>query len=276
MMLKKKTLVILFSLFCSFLFVSSVNAAAKSGVEDNAQLFSSTITSQLEDEAQQLAEQSKSGVFIHTTYDNDETAEKYADNYLREKVGKNKNGILLLIDMKNRQVYVSTSGNWLYYFNDSRKKHLVDDNELPHYLSAGNYDQAASLFLTEIKSYYDEGLSSKDYLVDEKTGKVTRIKSISPAEALIAVILALAVAVAFVFITIGRYQLRLGTWTYPFRKNGKLKLTHQEDQLVNSFVTTRIIPRHDNDDFFGSGGGSGGSTVHSSGGGTFGGGGHSF
>ena len=66
----------------------------------------------------------------------------------------------------------------------------------------------------------------------------------------------------------------MGGYKYPYQEKSSIKLTQKEDRLVNSFVTTRRIPRPPKNN--GGGGFGGGTTTHSSGGGTFGGGGRSF
>lgn len=109
------------------------------------------------------------------------------------------------------------------------------------------------------------------YRIDEATGKITRYKVLTTVEIVIAVALAAILSIAFYMITVSRYQLKSGTYKYPFREKASIKLTDKTDRLTNSFVTTRHIPKAPPP-----GSGGGGSTTHSSGGGTFGGGGRSF
>ena len=72
----------------------------------------------------------------------------------------------------------------------------------------------------------------------------------------------------------------MGGYKFNYLEKSSIDLTQKEDRLVNSFVTTRRIPRPSDNSGGGGGGGfsggGGGSTTHSSGGGTFGGGGRSF
>ena len=107
--------------------------------------------------------------------------------------------------------------------------------------------------------------------MDEETGKITRYKVLTPVEIVISIVLALVLSLVFYFVTVSRYQLKSGTYKYPFREKSTIKLTDKTDRLTNSFVTTRRIPKSPPP-----GSGGGGSTTHSSGGGTFGGGGRSF
>lgn len=106
-----------------------------------------------------------------------------------------------------------------------------------------------------------------------KPGKITRYKAITPLEMVIAFAAALILSLVFLGINISKYQLKFSSYQYPFRDKTTLNLTSRTDQLTNSFITTRRIPKNNG----GSGGmGGGGSTTHSTGGGTFGGGGRSF
>lgn len=103
--------------------------------------------------------------------------------------------------------------------------------------------------------------------MDSETGKITRYKAITPLEMVIAFAAALILSLVFLGINISKYQLKFSSYQYPFREKTTLNLTSRTDQLTNSFITTRRIPKNN---------GGGGSTTHSTGGGTFGGGGRSF
>lgn len=137
----------------------------------------------------------------------------------------------------------------------------------------GDYYQASKNFLFNAQEFVDDGVPGGAYRIDEKTGKITRYKSITPIEFIIGFVIAAVAAIAFFVSVRLRYQLKAGTYRYPYRQNAHLDLTERQDQLVSSFVTTRRIPKPSNNN---GGGGGGGSTTHSSGGGTFGGGGRSF
>ncbi|MDR0922089.1 MAG: TPM domain-containing protein [Lactobacillales bacterium] len=259
------------TLFLGFFLFAQTAQAEENRVNDQAGLFSPAGVAQINNLAQSLSEKTKAGVFVVTTTENDEEPRDYADDYLREKVGNNNNGTVLLIDMDNREVYVSTSGNMIYYLNDNRIEQILDDVQ-PE-LSNSNFDQAGLNYLNDVETFFDKGLPKGAYSVDEETGKVTVYKTITRGEAIIAVVLAAGLAITFCLVTVSRYQLKMGTWKYPYKQLGKVNLTTQQDILTNSFVTTRHIPKNNNN---GGGLGGGGSTTHSSGGGTFGGGGRGF
>ncbi|MGK0550579.1 TPM domain-containing protein [Enterococcus faecalis] len=245
--------------------------AAMTSVDDGANLLTTEQIAQLNQRMKPLAAKSKASIFIvTTTYNDQDSPQEFADRYILKQVGKNQNAILFLIDMDNRQTYLSTSGNMIDYMDDQR----IDDTltAITTEMSNGNYYGAAQQFLAKTNTYFEKGVPGGHYRIDEATGKIIRYKVITPLEMAIAVIGALVAGLAFFFVTISRYQLKSGTYRYPFREKASLDLTQHTDQLTNSFITTRRIPRNNN-----SGGGSGGgSTTHSTGGGSFGGGGRSF
>ena len=200
--MKKRLLPIFFLILLTFGLALPVSAAENS-IDDDAQLLTPDQINQLKQEIQPLEEKTKASAFIVTTNNNTYGDEQeYADHYLLNKVGKDQNAILFLIDMDLRKVYISTSGNMIDYMTDARIDDTLD--KVMDGMSQGNYFAAAQTFVQETQA---------------------------------------------------------------------LNLTSRTDQLTNSFITTRRIPKNNG----GSGGmGGGGSTTHSTGGGTFGGGGRSF
>ncbi|MGO3602581.1 MAG: TPM domain-containing protein [Enterococcus malodoratus] len=243
--------------------------AASDTVDDQANLLSPEERTELSKQADAINQKIKGQVFILTTNTNTEEPREFANTQLKARVGKDNNGALLLLDMNQRQIYLSTSGNMIDYVTDKRRDRLLDDVEAA--MKDGNYYQASADYLSNAKDFVDDGVPSGSYRIDEKTGKVTYYKSITPLEFTIGLIVAAVAAIGFFISVRLRYQLKTGTYRYPYRQNAQLDLIERQDQLVNSFVTTRRIPKPSNN-----GGGGGGSTTNSSGGGTFGGGGRSF
>jgi uncharacterized protein len=258
------------SLFGLFLILFSLPVSAQAAtVDDQAQLFTAEQIQELEEQAAPLNEEIKGNVFIVTTATNTEEPRDFADNYLRQQIGNDQNGSVLLLDMNQRQIYISTSGNMIDYLTDSRIDSILDD--VYNQMTNQNYFEAAKAYLTETQEYVEDGVPGDHYRVDEETGEVTRYNTLTRLEIIVALALAAGASLAFYFITISKYQLKFKTYKYPFREKASLKLTDKTDRLTNSFVTTRRIPKSPPP-----GSGGGGSTTHSSGGGTFGGGGRGF
>lgn len=258
-----------------FLLLSfSVQAqAAENSVDDQASLFTSEEVAQLKDAITPIEGKTKANVFVVTNTDNDLDSTRFADYYMLDRIGKNQNGITFYIDMNQRKFIISTSGNMIDYLTDQRIEQTLDDIEPS--MKSGNYFQAAQSFLSNTSYYFDQGVPGGHYRIDTETGKITRYKVLTTTEIAIAFIAAIVLSGLFFAISISKYQLKFGTYKYPFREKTTLNLTKRNDVLVNSFVTTRRIPRNNSSGSSGGGGG-GGSSTHSSGGGTFGGGGRSF
>ena len=265
--MKKKSL-LFFLAILGFFWSVSVEAATPT-INDEAGLFTQEQIQTLEKQAQPINEKIKGQLFIVTTTTNSEEPRTFADNYLREAIGNNQNGSVLLMDMGQREIYISTSGNMIDYLDDKRIDNTLDD--VYNQMKNADYFAAAKAYLSKTSEYVDAGVPGGHYRIDEETGKITRYKVLTTTEIIIAIILALVLSLVFYFVTVSRYQLKSGTYKYPFREKASIKLTDKTDRLTNSFVTTRRIPKSPPP-----GSGGGGSTTHSSGGGTFGGGGRSF
>lgn len=270
MRIKKISLSLL--LFFSFFLTTFPVLADSPTVTDEAGLFTAEEITELTNLAQEINQTIKGEIFITTQINNTQDPETFSDNFLRDRVGNNNNGSVLLLDMSQREIYISTSGNMIDYLSDARIDQLLD--AVFDGMSTGNYSQAARSYLTMTKEFIDIGIPKGHYRVDRDTGKVTYYKVLTPGELVIALAIALIVSGGFFIVIKSRYQLKSGTYKYPFLEQSSFQLKEKEDHLTNSFVTTRRIPKPPSNS--GGSGGGGGSTAHSSGGGSFGGGGRSF
>ncbi|MBO0473186.1 hypothetical protein IGL98_001521 [Enterococcus sp. DIV0840] len=268
--MRKISITLFTAMFLLFGFSVSAQAADDS-INDQASLFTTEEITQLNEAIIPIEAKAKARVFIVTNNDNDMDSTRFADYYMLDRIGKNQNGITFYIDMNQRKFIISTSGNMIDYMTDKRIDQTLDDIEPS--MKNGNYFQAAQSFLKNTSYYFDQGVPGGHYRVDTATGKVTRYKALTTTEIIIALVAAVVLSGIFFVISISKYQLKFGTYKYPFREKSTLNLTRRNDILINSFVTTRRIPRNNSN---GGGSGGGGSSTHSTGGGTFGGGGRSF
>ena len=153
-MKKKRILLTLFftviTLCTLFAFVKDTSAQ-QVGIDDKAALLSGS-TQSLEQEAQLLANQTKAGVFVVTTMDDTESPKELAVNYLAQKVGQGNNGIVLVINMSQRKLYIWATGNLKYYITSSRIESILD--VVQPQLSDGNYPQAIENFYAQVTHYY--------------------------------------------------------------------------------------------------------------------------
>ena len=258
--------------FLIFFWVPSFVWADNVTVDDQSGLFTPEEVTELNQLAQEINQKIKGEVFIVTTNSNTSSPETFADNYLRERIGNDQNGAVLLLDMGQREIYLSTSGNMIDYITDKRLNTILD--EIYNAMSASDYGLAGRIFLTRSLEYVEAGVPKGQYRNDRDTGKITYYKVLTPFEALLSLLFALLISGVFFLVIKSRYQLKMGTYKYPFLEKANFSVGEKDDKLIHSFVTTRRIPKPSSNDGGGSGGG--GSTTHSSGGGTFGGGGRSF
>lgn len=99
-------------------------------------------------------------------YNAKEYAEDFYDyNYFGK--GDTYDGILFLIDMDTREIYVNTTGEAMLYYDDARIEGLLDAAYV--YMTSAEYYQATRAFITRALNYANQGYSSSadDYYIDE-------------------------------------------------------------------------------------------------------------
>lgn len=270
-------LVGLFAFFCGMTYpVRALQADEAEGIYDYAGLLTEEEVSELAGELGELADKSGWEVFVLTTEDaNGSSTRDYSEAFLNGHL-LGDDGIVYTIDMDNREVYLATTGDAIYYLTDERIEDIIDSGY--DYVADSAYKAAFSGMITATRAAYDKGIPSDQYTYDEDTGRIVRYqepKSIKWYEALIALALA-GGAFLIVFLgVLGKYRLKWDTYKYDFHANGRVDVTNQEDRLVNQLVTHRHIQR---DTSSGNSHSSGSrSSVHTgSGGRSYGGGGRKF
>ncbi len=272
---RKRVLLSLLTLML-LLFPGVANAAQGSAeaeisnVVDDAGLMSETEVQALETEVDALMEDTGWIVYALTTGDaGGKSSMEYADDYYDAHT-EQEDGIVLLVDMDNREVYISTSGIAIRYLTDARIDSITEDAAA----QAGNSDYAACfrVMVDGVRDAYDAGIPSGQYNYDTETGAVSRYHSIRFYDVLLALLFGGLAGVICWAAIVGKYRLKFGTYQYDAHRDGTLELSVKKDHLVNKFVTHHHIQQSSGS----SGGGSRSSTHTSSSGRTHGGGGHKF
>lgn len=278
--LKNKKAKLLAGAFCAVvLSVSAFSlqpayaAAEDSKVVDDADLLSYDEEQEIQSMLDEFSEESGWTLFAVTTDDaNGMTSEEYADDFVDQNALE-ENGVCFLIDMDNREIYMSTTGSAIRILTDHRIDSIMDDSY--EYAGDGEYAKCFETMIRETEDSFHEGIESGQYNYDRDTGEISKAPNrLTVWDMLISLIAAAAAGGAVIAVIAGKYRLKFGGWQYDFKSNSRLDLTNKTDRLVNTFRTAHHIQRD-------SGGGSGSSgphstTHHSSGGGTHGGGGHKF
>ncbi len=284
----KTRLTILFTLFCCLGILSQPLFAGESRVYDQASLFTSSEIQSLEDAISTLVATYQMDIVIVTTDDaQGATSQDYADDFYDYNgfgIGEDKDGLLLLIDMDNRNVYISTTGLAIRHLTDARINALLD-NVTP-YLSDGDFYRASTTFLRKVEGYFKAGIPSNQYNQDEYNNidpyeptKREPFKNNSgeyPSGSSLALSIGASLIGAFLIAFITRaiimYTYKHPRFTTPETKplRNSVHYTERIDQFITSHTTSVKIQSSNN-----SGGGRS-STHHSSSGRSHGGGGRGF
>ena len=249
-------------LLVALVFFSSLSVAAEVDllVVDDAMLFSSSEESILEESAAGLSDQYDMDIVIVTTNDSQgKNSREYADDYFDYQGygrGNDYSGILFLIDMDNREAYISTSGKGIVYLTDERIDRILDAVESD--LFDGDYYGAASGFLRKTEEYLRAGIPSDQHTVEEGSEE----NKLTPIEAALSLLASLGIGGGFYGSVKSGYRMKNPPNPFSYRNNSIVNLADKGDRLVDTSVTSRIIPRTPPP---GSGGSSSGrSTVHRS------------
>lgn len=259
-------LLLCFTMFTPALFADQTSTQT---VYDYANLLTSTEKSNLEAKITQIKQDYQMDAYILTINDaQGKTTTAFADDFFFDLgYGRdNTNGILLIIDMDNRNVKLSTSGSAISYFTDARSELIVD--KFYDQLKSGNYYQVGHIFLKQVEAVASNPIPSS---YSERT---TLPKA--PLELMdyllrggIAALIALVVSLITYFCICRSYTHPKFTQPVVAPDRSSVHYTDKKDMFVHTH-TSRVRIKDDSNS--GGGGFGGGSSTHtSSGGGTFGG-----
>ncbi len=267
-----KRILVLALFILIFLFNSMAVNAYKELVFDDAGLFTSDERVSLERGANDLSDEYNMDIVITTTNDaGGKSSREYADDYFDYNGfgrGPDYDGILFLIDMDNREAYISTSGIGIRYLTDQRIEGVLDE-VFDSGLADGDYYGASRGFLGKTRQYLQTGIPSDQYSVDEKEAN-----RLTLFDMLIGLVGGTATGGLFYGSTKSAYKLKNPGNPFSYRNNSIVNVVPGRDQLIDSVVTHRIIPRPPKGG--GPSGGSRSTTHRSSSGRTHGGGGRKF
>ena len=259
----------------SLLFLPVI-ALADTQVIDDAQLFTNTEVSKMEEIISRIENKHQVDMVVLSTEDTPldystdmRRVREYADNFYDNGgygMGEDKSGMLILLDMNNRTVWLSTGGVMFEYINDSREEDILDRAFV--YLPRGDYGDAIIAALSRVEYYMNKGRAEGTFLYDEVTGeRLSGIyNALTSSELLLAAGAGGAAALVLFLCVSGSYNLKGSTYTYDQAANTSITLTRDEECYVRQFVNR--VPRSTGSHGPRSGGGrSGGSGVHRSSGG---------
>lgn len=240
-------------------------------VYDGVGLLSSSETEELEQRCLELETQTGIHMLMVTTADTQGKSQReYADDFYDDRYPeeKDEDGVVILIDMGDREMYVSTAGILRYCLSDREIDRLLDDmyDEVSAQNYAGAFEQAAD----HVERAVRQGISGGDFLIDED-GSIIRYRRITVFEVFVAAVAGFGVFCLVFFGVRHSYQKKVKSDMRGYGRVSSMKLDREQDTLIDRHVTARKIVHNPPP------GSGGGSSVHtSSSGRSHGGGGRSF
>lgn len=194
------------------------------------------------------------------------TPRDYADDYY-DQHGYGRDGILLLINIGERDIYFSTVGKCISIFTDYGIDYLVGD--IGSYLTDGEYTDAVERFIDRCRDFTAEYESGGAYDVGNELPA-------GPGAIALRAVVCIAVGFVAAFIATGmmRSKLRTVRWqaaASSYIRDQSLEVTQSRELFLYRNVVRTAIPRNNS-----SSRGGGSSTHVSSGGVRHGGGGGKF
>lgn len=253
-------------------------------VFDDADLLTEQEEQRLQEDIVKLAEKMSLDIVVVTTDDaQGKSAQAYADDFYDDHhfgyEQDDGSGILFLIDMDNREFYISTAGQAIAEFTDWEMEEILYGDEIYPYLADGQYYQACRGFLSCVEEYgqnkevaqngyYD---TEEEVFVDYTPQEIQQNrKKAAIAEALSAKKVAARLLLAMVFgaAGVGIMVVNVRSQKTPngrvYVKPGSEYIRDRRDHKINTTVRTRHIPRNNGGGGARSGGGGGSRGVSSS------------
>lgn len=245
-------------------------------IYDFANLLSETEEQKLYQEVVKAIDQRNLDMVVVTINENNKrNAEAYADDFYDYNYfgkGSTYDGILLLIDMDNREVYISTTGKAQLIYDDTRINKMLD--VIQPKLSNTNYYSAVYSFIQDSNRYAKDGIpkSNENSSIDKNGNYISNGYRNQNIMVSIFKILVFPTIITIIVIAIGcstHRNVKIAKLAKIYLKKGSVNVNRKEDQFIRSATST--VRRSTSS---GSSGGS--STHHSSSGRSHGGGGRHF
>ncbi|HHV30451.1 MAG TPA: TPM domain-containing protein [Clostridium sp.] len=207
-------------------------------------------------------------VIVITDNTDGKSSRDFADDFFDYNgygIGRDYSGLLMLINMQDREVWISTSGEAIDIFTNSRISTMEDNIIGP--LSNAKYYNACRTFISDVKSYANAGVPRGQYRVESDmtyADKVSRTIKSLPVY-IVALIISVGSTLVLSFSSKGKVTINSST----YEENGSFVLSERRDDYIRESTVKTKIERS-------SGGSQKSSTHTSSSGRTHGGGGKKF
>lgn len=242
-MFRKASIMVLVLIIASLIGGIGVHAASTNNVKDFLDYLSKSEVTQLQTVIENIKDTHQlDAVIVITDNTSGKSSMNFADDYYDNNgygVGSDYSGLLMLVNMQNREVWISTTGRAINIFTDSRISKMVDHVTSP--LSDGDFSSACSIFLSDIIKYAEAGVPSGQYSRDSGSNTVMSYKDKvylmmnSYPPYIFAFIVALIATLIVSYSSKGRVTIDNRT----YEENGSFALNGKRDDFLRE-NTTRI------------------------------------
>lgn len=261
--MSRKFKVLIFSFVCLIaLLPIRVEAAETDNVKDYLNYLSDTEVQELQSRINEISNKfSLDTVIVITDNTDGKSSMQYADDFYDNNnygLDAEKSGILMLVNMDAREVWISTKGSAITIFTDSTISTMV--NDITRYLSDKDYNGASSKFLEKINYYCDKKLitnntdsvgnsssesSSDTEMSSAPTSYFSRVNSRVTSLSTYITSLIISIVVTLIVTQKSKWKVTVNSRTYE--GNGSFNLTHNKDILINENTTRTKIMKESNE-----------------------------
>jgi uncharacterized protein len=228
---KKIFYAFLISIVAVLFSTAAVNAASTQNVKDYMNYLSQGEVDELQDEINRIKNTcGLEAVIVITDKTDGKSSMEYADDYYDYNgygVGNDYSGLLMLINMQIREVWISTTGKAISIYTDKRISAMVDNVTGP--LSSGNYYSACNKFLEDVQKY--GSLANETYLE-----KVVRLATSFPVY-IIALVIAFVVTLIISLSSKGKVTIN----SLTYEESGTFELSGATDEYIREMTTKTKI-----------------------------------
>ncbi len=244
-------------------------------IYDFANLFTESQENILYNDVSSFINEYDMDMVIVTINDNNKSSSMaYADDFYDYNyfgVGSTNDGLLLLIDMDNRVVWISTTGKAILMYDDARIDDILD--YVQDELVDANYYNAGLEFISESKYYAEKGIpsSNSNMTIDKDGNYVERFDIMSYILRVFPIPTIITLVVILIGVTSHR-NVKKAVFAKEYLKENTVRITGRQDKFLRSNTASYRISSSSSGSSS-----SGGSSTHSgSSGVSHGGGGRSF
>lgn len=192
------------------------------------------------------------------------TSRDFADDFYDFKgygVGPEASGLLMLVNMRDREVWISTTGHAMDVFTDHRLDQIID--QVRAQLEEGAFFAAGQVFLSKVESFAQQGVPEGQYRAPEEPPtflqKTVRMMLYWPIY-----VAGLIISGVTTFAASSGHRAGSKTSASFYQPVGSFALLDKKDQFLRQTTRRVLIPKNNNSGGGGlsGGGGIGRSSTH--------------